>query len=316
MIEELVEVDALADEPVAVEDEVRAHAAAKRAAGGRERAQRAEVRAEQVELDDHRVVGVVQRDELVALVGERAAALGEVGAHRLLAVVDVAGRDELVARVPERRRSWCRSRARSPTPCARARPPRGARGARRWPCAHPNRRRQDRCGPGACGEGTTGPASRAGARASRPPTVITVLPTMLVRVCAAIQRRDGHARRPHGVAREAVDHDVVAGAAVEVSARGRRSGRRRPRRRAACRRRRRRSARRRRRRRRAVSSAESAASAGGVDHVVAGQRVDRHRSLPAIAPVTETRAARPLTCALGPVPADASRRRRRSWRWR
>jgi hypothetical protein len=33
---------------------------------------------EQVELDDHRVVGVAQRDELVALIGKGSAALGEV----------------------------------------------------------------------------------------------------------------------------------------------------------------------------------------------------------------------------------------------
>ena len=56
----------------------------------------------QVELGDHRVVGVVQRDQLVALVGERRAALLEVRRDRRLAVVHVAGRDELVARVVER----------------------------------------------------------------------------------------------------------------------------------------------------------------------------------------------------------------------
>ena len=52
----LVEVHALGDQPLALEDEVGGHAAAKRAARRRERAQRAEVRAEQEELDDHGVV--------------------------------------------------------------------------------------------------------------------------------------------------------------------------------------------------------------------------------------------------------------------
>jgi hypothetical protein len=70
-----------------------ARTATERATGGRERAQRSEVRAEHVDLGDDRVVGVVERDQLVALVGERPAALGEVAANRLLAVVDITGRD-------------------------------------------------------------------------------------------------------------------------------------------------------------------------------------------------------------------------------
>jgi hypothetical protein len=57
----------------------------------------------QDELGDHRVVGVVQRDQLVALVGERGARLVEVALDRLGAVVDLAGRDDLVARVVEGR---------------------------------------------------------------------------------------------------------------------------------------------------------------------------------------------------------------------
>src|SRR5882762_11517879 len=40
--------------------------------------------------------------DLVALIGERRAALVEVAGDRLLAVVDVARRDDLVARVAER----------------------------------------------------------------------------------------------------------------------------------------------------------------------------------------------------------------------
>src|SRR5689334_19918083 len=99
---ELVEVDALADDPVPVEDEEGRHAAAELAAGRRDPAQLAFVGPEQVELDDHRVVGVVEGDQLVALVGKRGARLGEVPTDLLLAVVDVARRDDLVARVPER----------------------------------------------------------------------------------------------------------------------------------------------------------------------------------------------------------------------
>ena len=56
---------------------------------------------EQVGLDDHRVVGVVEGEQLVALVGERGARLLEVSGHRLAAVVDVARADQLVARVVE-----------------------------------------------------------------------------------------------------------------------------------------------------------------------------------------------------------------------
>jgi hypothetical protein len=56
----------------------------------------------QVELGDDRAVGVVQRDQLVALVGERRARLSEVGHDLLRPVVHVAGRDDLVPRVAER----------------------------------------------------------------------------------------------------------------------------------------------------------------------------------------------------------------------
>ena len=65
--------------------------------------QRAEMRAEQIELHDHRVLGMVQRDQLVALVWKRGAALVEVAQHLLLPVVYVAGGDQLVARMLERR---------------------------------------------------------------------------------------------------------------------------------------------------------------------------------------------------------------------
>ena len=52
-------------------------------------------------LDDHGVFGVVELDQLVALVGEGAAGLLVVGGDLLGPVVDVAGRDDLVAGVLE-----------------------------------------------------------------------------------------------------------------------------------------------------------------------------------------------------------------------
>jgi len=84
------------------EEEVRRHTAAKRATGRGQGAQAPQVGAQQVELDDHCVIGVVQRDDLVALVGKRRPAFGEVGANLLLTVEDVAGRHELVPRMIER----------------------------------------------------------------------------------------------------------------------------------------------------------------------------------------------------------------------
>ena len=73
----------------------------KRAAGGRDPTELAEVGAEQVELGDHRVVRVVQRDQLVALVGEGGARLREVAHHLLGPVVHLARGDDLVARMIE-----------------------------------------------------------------------------------------------------------------------------------------------------------------------------------------------------------------------
>ena len=67
---ELVEVGALADQAVILEEEMRTRTAAERAPRRWERAQRSEVRPEDVDLDDDCVVGVVERDELVALVGK------------------------------------------------------------------------------------------------------------------------------------------------------------------------------------------------------------------------------------------------------
>jgi hypothetical protein len=99
-----VEVDPLADDPVAagVELEDRDHAARELPAGRWQAAEGAEVRALQVELGQHRVLGVVEPDQLVALVGECGARLLEVARHLLGAVVHVAVRDDLVTRVVER----------------------------------------------------------------------------------------------------------------------------------------------------------------------------------------------------------------------
>jgi hypothetical protein len=65
-----------------------------------EGAWRSEVRAEDVDLGDDGVVRVMQRDQLVALVGKRSPGPGEIGTHRFLAVIDIAGGDELVAWMP------------------------------------------------------------------------------------------------------------------------------------------------------------------------------------------------------------------------
>jgi hypothetical protein len=42
-----------------------------------------ELRPEHIELDDHGVIGMVERDELVALIRKRSPALGEVGQKSL-----------------------------------------------------------------------------------------------------------------------------------------------------------------------------------------------------------------------------------------
>ena len=59
--------------------------------------------AEQPELRDHGIVGVVDRDQLVSLIGKRRAALAKVLLHLRQAVEDAVGRDQLVARMGERR---------------------------------------------------------------------------------------------------------------------------------------------------------------------------------------------------------------------
>src|SRR5213075_1492588 len=73
-----VEIDALADQPFALEEEERDAAALERTPGRLEAAQRPLVGPAQPELRDHRVVGVMESDQLVALVRERAARVAEV----------------------------------------------------------------------------------------------------------------------------------------------------------------------------------------------------------------------------------------------
>jgi len=97
-----VEIDALADDPFALELEDRHRPAREGAARRRQAAVAAAVGALEVELDDDGVVGVVHGDQRVALVGERAARLLEVARDSIRAVVDVAGRHDLVARMAER----------------------------------------------------------------------------------------------------------------------------------------------------------------------------------------------------------------------
>src|SRR5439155_8363285 len=92
-----VEVDALADDQLAVEEEEGDHAAGEGAPRGWNAAQRTAVGAEQVELDDDGVVGVMDDVDDVALVGECRARGGVVAADRFLAVVHLAGGDQLVA---------------------------------------------------------------------------------------------------------------------------------------------------------------------------------------------------------------------------
>src|SRR6476620_7706158 len=89
-----VEVDPLADEPVLLEDEDRAEAHLEASPGRWQAPERTVVGAVEVGLDDHRIVRVVQGDQLVALVREGGAGLLEVGGDLSLAVVHLAGPDQ------------------------------------------------------------------------------------------------------------------------------------------------------------------------------------------------------------------------------
>jgi hypothetical protein len=73
---DLVDVDALAHQAVLLEHEVRADTAAECAAGRRKRTQRSEVRAEDVDLDDDGLVGVMQVQPRLISRRDRLATLG------------------------------------------------------------------------------------------------------------------------------------------------------------------------------------------------------------------------------------------------
>ena len=94
-----VEVDALVDDPVAVEEEHRDDRHPERLAGRRETVELAEIGSQQVEFDDHRVVGDVVADVVVALVRERGPGHAVVAHHLVVAVEDLTRRHDLVARV-------------------------------------------------------------------------------------------------------------------------------------------------------------------------------------------------------------------------
>ena len=96
-----VEVDALADQLVVVEHEDRQDRQLEAAPGRRQVAEGAGVGAAHHRLDQDRGVGMVQGQQLVALVGEGAPRLLEVRHHLLGPVVDLAGPHQLVAGVME-----------------------------------------------------------------------------------------------------------------------------------------------------------------------------------------------------------------------
>src|SRR3954465_3557117 len=98
---QLVEVDALAGQLVAIELEDREDRQLELPARGRQAAQRALVGASHDGLDEDGIVGVVQRQELVALIREGSTGVVVVAGHLLGAVVDLPGGDQLVARVTE-----------------------------------------------------------------------------------------------------------------------------------------------------------------------------------------------------------------------
>src|SRR5262249_22913785 len=92
-----VEVDALADDPLPIEEEEGDHPTGERPAGGRDAAERSPMGAQEVEFHDHGVVGVMDGVDGVPLVGEGRARGGVVAADGALAVEHLARRDQLVA---------------------------------------------------------------------------------------------------------------------------------------------------------------------------------------------------------------------------
>src|SRR5262249_7262695 len=100
-----VEIHPLAHDGVAavLEEEERRHRTSELASRSRRAEERTAMRAEQIELDDDRIVGMPQGQDLVPLVRERGARRLVVPANGLLTVEDLAGGNQLVARMAERR---------------------------------------------------------------------------------------------------------------------------------------------------------------------------------------------------------------------
>src|SRR5262245_17964360 len=96
-----VEVDAFTDEFLSLEHERRQDRHLERSPRRRQPAQRPGVGAAHHGLDQDRIVRVVQREQLIALVRERGSGLLEVAANLGLAIEDVARPDQLVAGVME-----------------------------------------------------------------------------------------------------------------------------------------------------------------------------------------------------------------------
>ena len=94
-----VEVDAFVDDAVAVEEEHRDDRHPERLTRRRQPVELAEIGSQQVEFDDDRIVGDVEADVVVALVGEGGPG-GPVVPHDLVvAVEDLTGGHDLVVRV-------------------------------------------------------------------------------------------------------------------------------------------------------------------------------------------------------------------------
>ena len=94
-----VEVDALVDDLIVFEEKHRDDRDTKRLACGRQPVELAEVGAEQFELGDHGVVGEVEPDVVVALIGEGRARAAVVAHDLVVSVEDLARRHDFIARV-------------------------------------------------------------------------------------------------------------------------------------------------------------------------------------------------------------------------
>ena len=117
-----VEVDPLASHAVALvfENKEGRHLAAEGTARWLYAHEPSLVRTEEDELDDHRVVGIAKREQLVALIGKRGTRTAKVVANLGLAVEDEPCRDEFVVRMREGSMTASKSRRFSASMCSRA----------------------------------------------------------------------------------------------------------------------------------------------------------------------------------------------------